>query len=369
MPNLFKILPILLIVFTFIPHDTYAKDLALSSKGTSGSMKTMEKFIAGTMDSDLSPELIERVRRLSCKDTIPSIIHVETGKVLYRDMFHQIESDEQVKEIEILREKVQGTDDCIEKMRLIVDYDKKWYREKREKDIKAREDLWKFWASQVKDTGAENYDIVMEGTAFAIPRKYIWFGSRKKDGHAISLNLQFFYPDMTAQPSQYPDFAELKTNIGGTLDFDFPVTRPCIGVEGKEFCTSNYVTRSFVNSSSKVKEKRGMPGYNYLSAWTGKREPKDEHLFNEELQMMSVYNGSRALFYEGNYLFPDYWFTCRQYPIVKEGGKIKGICTSHVMILDKVAFNYSFPRHLYLKHREIRDAVRAKIQSFIIPIE
>lgn len=336
-----------------------------------GLITNMEKFVSGNPDFSQNPDpnIAGKVKRLLCNKIMIEFLPTEEGKVIHRDIFQEIESDEQVKDIKVLKNNLDNTKNCIERFKLWLAYDAKWYKEKRDALYLKREALEKSWHAQVKDSGADIYDVVIEGVHFAIPRKYIWFGSRRPDGYIIDVNLQFFFPDMIAhdtRPSSHPDYKGMRTNIGGILQMDVIEIRPCPSVEGRDVCVNNYVTRS---GRSSVYGTKCLVKYNYTRAhyypWRVKKCEMDS-TFDEDVGMLATkMSNEMQTFYEGHHLFPDYAFRCGKPPIAEEDYGM-GICESYVMIREDIAFGYSFPRELFWKHREIHDAVRKKIESFVV---
>ncbi len=350
-------------------HAAYLVDFAQPTKGAVGYRLMFEKFVDGTTTKS------EEVKQRFCQKYIFHFLHVEIGKALYRETFHEMDSEEQVQDVEELRKNILKEQDCIERFKLWLTYDDKWYKAQRDKKWAEKQALEKVLEKSVKDTGEDVFDTVINGVFLSIPRKYIWFGSREKDGPNHAINLQFFYPDMKAhdtRTSSHPDYKGMRTNIGGVLAFTDYKALPCPGIPEKEICAESVYIRSARKTvgcrwgSQGLGENYDNLGRGYYGAWRGICKPKYEPEFDKDVGMMRIGDGDQyTKYYEGHFIFPDYWFGCKKPPILPEEGPI-GICESSILIENKIYFKYSFPRELFWKHREIQDAVRAKLETFII---
>ncbi len=335
-------------------------DPAIAAPYIEGQKLNMQKMIAGT--SDLS----EYARYILCKN-IKKYLSTELGKVLYNDDFQEIKSEEHVRDIEELKQNILATEDCIERFKIWVAYDDKWYKAEREKKFAARKALEEEWIEQVEDTGAQVWDGVINGTFLSIPREYIWFGSRKPDGLQAAMNLQFFYPDMSARPSTTPEHAGKDRNISGILREQFTVSRPCIGYDNVKNCAKNLFQFGF-NDYYDCPRYSGELGVGNYSLWRGICKLKAEPKYSEDVGMWFIKEHSNSVpgYYEGHPIFPDYYLKCKEPPYVEGLPSEYHTCKSALKINDGLYFKYSFPRELFWKHREIHDAVRAKIESFIV---
>ena len=329
----------------------------------SGYRNNLEKFVSGTNS------LGEEAKHRFCKTRVPVyFLGAEVGKLLYNDDFGEIKSDEHARDIRQLKKEILGTDDCIERFRLWLAYDDKWYKAEREEKIAARAELEAQWKAQIVDTGPENWDGVINGTFFSIPRKFIWFGRSKPDGIEQGINLQFFYPYMEAYPSSDPEHKDKKRNIGVLLHEQKTVHRPCVGYEDVETCPDNVYVRyfwSYLKWPYTYKKNSELGEFHY-SYWRGMFSPKTDPIFDEEAQMWVIMPDSdRPGFYTGNPAFPDDYLKCRKPPIPED--KFGGYsCESTLHLSDNLYLKYSFPRELFFKHKEIQSLLRAKIQSFIV---
>ncbi len=340
----------------------YADDFTAFNGYYHGSIAGMHKFVAGREPTQrLSAEDLENLKVRLCKNRLRGFLRQEGEKIAYNDIFHEMNDEVQRADVIALKEKIEATDDCIERFKLWIAYDDRWYRDKREKTIADRKALEEGWKAGVKDTGEEIWDGVIEGVYFAIPRKYMWFGSRRDDGLEPNVNLQFYFPDMGSSPANHPDYKGMRTNIGGVTMIDTPVTRPCPSVGDREYCTEDVFSRTArPNTYWDMKCERR----NYYFPWLASFEFDD--VFDEDVGLWTKSGeGPADHFFEGHFLFPDYALTCVKPPIADKD-KGKGICTAALRITDDIFFSYSFPRELFWKHREIYEAVRLKLESFIV---
>lgn len=302
-----------------------------------------------------------------CRWHVWGYVDTEISKMTYRDIFQEIKSDDQIADILALKEKFEATSDCMERFKLWLAYDDKWYKEERDRKWKELEAQRKVWASEVADTGDDVYDTVFEGVFLAIPREYIWFGSRTKDGPGEAVNLQFYYPDLTATPSEHPDHAEKKRNIGGVLHVSIYRSLPCPAVRDKKgMCVNNIFSRSGrSNIGVACRNNERVLGERHYMEWLGRCHSKYDITYNEDVAMkQGGRNPGGITFFEGDMHFPDYWFKCEPVPSAVEQPPY--ICESSLQLRNNLYFKYSFPRELFWKHREIQEALRKKLESFIV---
>lgn len=179
---------------------------------------------------------------------------------------------------------------------------------------------------------------------------------------------------MTAIPDENNDIKG-STNIGGVINPEYTLTYPCFGFEGREECTAfsyqSGFSAHFLDCNSYWRRVRDgdLP---YHGRWRRKcnfKEGRDlglEAVFDKEVGMWRV---GTSGYYEGDPEFPDYWMNCEK-PKDPEDGLTKGyrICMSSLPLGEELYFSYSFPRHLFLKHREIHQRLKSKLEGFIIKI-
>ena len=349
-------------------------DFALASQYAMGFTKTLENIIRGK--KSYSSKQILRM----CGSIEGDFFKTELDKLKYNDKFHDLKSEEQAQDIRDLQEALKNAKGnwfefnsvCKEKIRLWLAYDQKWYREAREQLHRDREAQRAAWSRQVVDTGKDVWDGVMRGVHISIPREYIYFGSREKDGYSQDMNLQFFYPDMTAYPQPGSDQTNRRTNIGGLLSEAWPVTRPCFGFENKTQCTQHPADGPFVadylDCYNLTAHKDGTPIYAKWLRFCGYSEGSTLNLepeFDEEVDMWRL---GKAGYFEGDPEFPDYWFICEKPTSLEDANtKWNRTCRAGIAIGDRLDFIFIFPRHLFWQHREIHERVKAKIESFIVP--
>jgi len=329
---------------------------------------TMEKLLDGSFNN--SGQLNEKAAQSNfnryCKGYVWWYVDAEISKMTHRDIFQEIKSEEQIADILALKEKFEATSACMERFKLWLTYDDKWYKEERDREWKELEAQRKVWASQIADTGDDVYDTVFEGVFLAIPREYIWFGSRTKDGPGEAVNLQFYYPDLTATPSEHPDHIGKKRNIGGVLHVSIYRSLPCPAVRDKGMCVNNIFSRSGRSNIGVTCEDNARTlGKHHYMAWLGQCRSKYDITYNEDVGMkQGGRNPGGVTFFEGDMHFPDYWFKCEPAPSALEQPPY--ICESSLQLRNNLYFKYSFPRELFWKHREIQEALRKKLESFIV---
>lgn len=356
---------LVLMVLLTIPSVTHAVDISAFDRELKSRRAYLDYFVNGKDDilkfKRLSEADFVGIKERLCTKHLTRFLMIETDKSKYNDIFHEMDNAEQRADVVVLKERIEAAEDCIEKFQLWLEYDDKWYKEIRDAKFAERRKLEEQWAASVKDTGDDVYDVVIEGTHFAIPRKYIWLGSRRPDGYIVDVNLQFFFPEMGARPSNDPEYEGMRTNIGGLLQRDIIETKVCPSVEGKEVCTNNYVTRAGrPNTYWDMKCEK----YGYYFPWLASCEFFP--VFDEEVGLWTTKEeNSLKPFYEGHYLFPDYSFECKRPPIAEEDYG-KGVCDSVLKVRERVFFKYTFPRELFWKHREIHDALRTKLETFVV---
>ena len=328
----------------------------------------IEKFVERISEnsSSLDDENQKRRLRSYCVGHVWWYVDAEISKMTHRDIFQEIKSDDQITDILVLKEKFEATSDCMERFKLWLAYDDKWYKEERDRKWKELEAQRKVWASLVTDTGNDVYDTVFEGVFLAIPREYIWFGSRAKDGPGEAVNLQFYYPDITATPSENPDHVGKKRNIGGILRLGPYRSLPCPAVRDKGMCVQNMFSRAArSNIGISCSNKERVLGEHHYMEWLGKCHSKYDIIYNEDVGMKQSQRPPDAMtFFDGDINFPDYWVQCAPPPPILDEPPYT--CKSSLQLRDNIVFKYTFPRELFWKHREIQEALRKKLESFIV---
>tara|TARA_R110001592_G_C13183961_1_gene751337 strand:- start:4429 stop:5574 length:1146 start_codon:yes stop_codon:yes gene_type:complete len=341
------------------------------SRNGSGWIGTMKKVIAGTKELPLNSGL--------CRDIKHNFIRTELKKIEYEDIFHELISEDQIPEITTLKEKIDSYDcgthaERIELFKLWVAYDDKWYAKIRSEKEKEAERLEKKWASEITPDNDGNWDGVINGVFLSIPRKYIWFGSRKPDGYQQAMNLQFFYPDMEASPSKNVKDIKGPTNIGGVLKRELRLTLPCFGFEGKTECTALSYQSGFVaryldcDSYHRLKRDGDVP---YHGRW----RRQCGYIENGNLDLQPVYDDvglwrvGDAGYYKGEPEFPDEWFICKKPKDLNDAKTLrKNQCYSAISFSDGIVFDYTYPRYMFWEQRKIRERLKKKIESFIVKI-
>lgn len=341
------------------------EDFSKPSSSIMGEARVMSRVVNGT--SDLSEKRIKGL----CNDA-RVFSQNELGRVKYNDIFHEIADEAQIADINALADAMKRTSDCKAQLRLWIAYDEKWYAPGREKAYAARKAQEQEWASEVKDSGEEIWDGVINGTFFAIPRSYIWFGSGKPDGYQDAMNLRFFFPDFGARPLETTEYGGMRMDIEGLLARNDDETKPCVGIDGHETCTLNGMRRWFggeLTCPPLVRVGRVPPLDDpidaYHARWRGLCQTNAPPVFDKEMGMWKVKYVHTA-YYEGDPSFPDYWLICDP-PPDHEKKKVLGTgCHSAIQLSHDVYFDYTFGRELFWYHRQIYEGLKKKLQSFIV---
>lgn len=361
------VLSILCVLISFPVH---ADDFNFSTMG-SGWVSSMERIIAGT--KKWSP------KSLLCVDVKHKFLIAELKKAEFNHIFHELISEDQIPEIATLKKKIDlhecGTQSgSLEIFKLWVAYDEKWYAKIRGEKEAEKERLIEQWKSEIVPNNDDKWDGVINGIFLSIPRNHIWFGSHNPDGYQKAMNLQFFYPDMEARPTEGSNVRG-PTNIAGVLKAEFSLTLPCFGFEGKSECTRKSFHVSFITKYldcygyKKIKEDADRP---YRGIWQRQcgfmenYEFDKQPFFDEDLQMWRI---GDAGYYKGDPEFPDEWFICKKPKDFKDATTLRqNQCYSAMSFGHGLSFSYTYPRHLFWEQQEVHHRIKKKIESFVVKI-
>lgn len=305
----------------------------------------------------------------------------EFKKAKYNDLFFEIKTDEQIKDIKnlIVELKKLEKKDCYKAISIWNTYDEKWYEPARQEKLKNKNFVKKELLSLLEDRGEDKLDAVMinnhaEGVILSVPRNYIWSDRFQKDGlNKNGIGIAFRYPSMgrgNGGESKYGD----KSSIRGILKpINYRETLPCYGFEGKDICTFTMVEGHFTGLFTLMNNGTAHPdGIPYKCLWRKTCGYRDgygppyrvEPVFDEDVQMWRL--GTRG-YYLGSPEFPSYWVDCEKFskdiPLKNIN---RGVCEASVKIGDGLYFDYSFSRRMFWEHREIQKSIKDKIESFIV---
>ena len=324
----------------------------------------IDDYLAGRLDMSVRYNS-ERIKYI-CGYVQSDFAATEMGKLKYNDLFGEVQNEEQAQDIQHLNDALAKETDCKKRFRIWVAYDDKWYYQKRKMQDAKNKEQEKIWASQVVDTGADVWDGVINGTFFAIPRKYMWAGRNRPDGFGQAVNLKMYLPEV------------VNTDSGGSQEpVDVRVVlheafvkreRPCQS-PGQKVCTQyGYQARWF--SRYLDCQSRGSIDEMYYGIWRkvcGYKEGQHNNLtpeFDEEVGMWRI---GEAGYYEGEPEFPTYWFACKKPVLSEQSSSDSKLCLSAVYVQDNISAYYHFPRKEgFWHHREIHDQLQKKLQSFIV---
>lgn len=329
-----------------------------------------------------------------CKFVMEHEPRKEIKKVKYSHLFKEITSAEQIADIRSWVESLKALNerswiekllsfqntDCAEALVLWNAYDDKWYAPARQEKLAAKKALEEKLLSELPNHSSENLEAVLvsldaKGALLSVPRHHIWSGRFQDDGHITDgMGIRFSYPIDQSDSETKAKFGK-KNFVRGILNpLDYVITLPCHGFEGRETCTLTNVENKFVSlftmKNSREFHKDGAP---YRCLWNktcGYRRSAEfdvKPTFDEDVQMWKI--GDTG-YYSGAPEFPDYYFICEKFSQDTPLDTIdRGICESSMHVGDGLYFQYSFARRMFWEHRKIHDAVQAKIESFIIPIQ
>lgn len=355
----------LLLLAWLWPAQAQSTDFAETHYYTLQYRQQIDDYLAGRLDmSDRYNQ--SRIKSL-CYSVHASFAAVEMGKLKYNDLFGEVENDEHARDIQRLNDALEKEKDCKKRFRIWVAYDNKWYYARRKVQDAKNKEQEKLWASQVVDTGADVWDGVINGTFFAIPRKYMWAGRNKPDGLELGINLRFFFPGVEHSPlSDVESMTDLNVII---KEARIKQSRNCPGFN-EDICTRyTYQLGAWVTG--------------YLDCRTG-IEPVDRHhgiwrkactykedqmkglspVFDQEVGMWRI---GLAGYYEGSPEFPSYWLVCAKPESDWRKHYAAPRCTSSIYLTDNVYAEYHFSQKSgFWHHREIHDQLQKKLQGFIV---
>lgn len=324
----------------------------------------IDDYLAGRLDMSVRYNS-ERIKYI-CGYIQSDFAATEMGKLKYNDQFGEVQNEEQAQDIQHLNDALAKETDCKKRFRIWVAYDDKWYYQKRKMQDAKNKEQEKIWASQVVDTGADVWDGVINGTFFAIPRKYMWAGRNRPDEFALAVNLRFFYPGMNYTRLQESEEA-IDLNVVLKLAL-IKQERPCSG-QDKETCTAytyqggewvaNYLD-CHSDGITNMHHGRWRKACKYKEQQKKNLTPE----FDEDVGMWRI---GEAGYYEGSPEFPTYWFICGKPGTDWNKHYVSPGCSSAVYVTDGVYAYYRFPQRTgFWHHREIHDQLQKKLQSFIV---
>jgi len=158
------------------PLQAQGTDFAETHHYTLQYRQQIDDYLAGRLD--MSDRYNQSRIKYMCGYVQSDFAAVEMGKLKYNDLFGEVENDEHARDIQRLNDALEKEKDCKKRFRIWMAYDSKWYYERRKIQDAKNKEQEKLWASQVVDTGADVWDGVINGTFFAIPRKYMWGGGK-----------------------------------------------------------------------------------------------------------------------------------------------------------------------------------------------
>lgn len=126
-------------------------------------IKELEGILAGT--SGKGEDYIEH----RCGTVVTDYLWTEQSKVEFNHLFHEIDSEEQQQDVKRLAEKVAKTKSCKRHIKLWLEYDAKWYAQKRAEEKTAWEKRQGDLLAGLQDTGADVWDGVINSAVLAIP--------------------------------------------------------------------------------------------------------------------------------------------------------------------------------------------------------
>ncbi len=348
--------------------EKYRQQLERFSKG-----KTLSEMIFGYADKHDAA----RYETL-CRYVITDFLETEIGKVEFNHLFNQIKSEEHKQDIEKLEKNLNGTNDCISRFKLWLQHDDKWYFKSRKLEIEIRTKNNEKWKNQIIDRGAKYRDTIINGTAFSIPRKHIWFGSRERDSVDVAVNLRFHFPGLEDIPDQENPYGK-RTDIAGVLsNIGVVRTYPCINFMDRKMCTQDAsqtgFSRKFTTCNphyfANVNDSRHLGLWRKKCVYTYK-PPNEKRVYNAKPVFdddVGMWRIGHEGYYEGSIEFPDYWFVCPKIPKSEDKTQenTRERCDSAFRVDENTYFYYSYPQRMFWEHRELQNALKQKIQSFIV---
>lgn len=136
---------VLSLLCVLVAFPVYA-DGADASRAGAGMIITMKKVIAGTMELSVPSRICHRVKG--------GYLVTEINKVKYNHIFHELISEDQIPEINKLKEEINSRDcenrsGIIDVYKLWIAYDEKWYAEIRREKEAEKERLIAQWKSEI----------------------------------------------------------------------------------------------------------------------------------------------------------------------------------------------------------------------------
>jgi hypothetical protein len=329
-------------------------DFSLPSHVTFEKRKELEEILSGK--SKRSELYIAQI----CTFLMTDYLWTEKGKVEFNHLFHEMDDEEQQKDVQALSVAMEAAGDCKARVELWLAYDDRWYAPKRAREMDAWEKKRNALVTDLKDTGTEVWDGVINNVVLAVPREYIWLGNNRKDGAADALNISL--------PFKTKDGHSIR--ITGVLESGRVEVRPCYGFEGK-VCRSTSAQRWFIQYVPCYKGKNGERIYRAqwqrMCTLRDYRSKKvEEPVFDEELKMWRI---GPSGYYEGTPEFPSYFLDCGKPDPKSDWGAqyVNPRCRSAVQVNDNLYIYYTFPqREGFWEHRTISETVRKKMTRFIV---
>lgn len=347
------------LIFIMQIGSAYAYEPSQASAYYLAFKKDVERLIGGE-------NIDENRKKLICSMTAAGgqMFRQEKGKLKYNNLFQNLRGEGQAEDIQKLEKELSSRRECEKNIRIWNAYDEKWYAESRAHQVAEKEAREKAWAAQIKDTGADVWDGVINGTFFSIPREHIWFDRNKADGYSGSLNIQVRYPEISSTTIQKEaDWKEyVRHTVGGLLNGFSVRTFPCDRGDNEKKPCNAYTYQIHFWKFLNCKTPSEITLNKYEAVWLGQCAPKTTPVFDKDVGMWRI--GMNA-YYEGSPEFPSYWLICHREQNGESEENSKS-CESAVAINDAVYFKYSFSRELFAEHRKIHDQIRVKIQNWIV---
>lgn len=316
----------------------------------------IDDYLAGRLDMSVRYNS-ERIKYI-CGYIQSDFAATEMGKLKYNDQFGEVQNEEQAQDIQHLNDALAKETDCKKRFRIWVAYDDKWYYQKRKMQDAKNKEQEKIWASQVVDTGADVWDGVINGTFFAIPRKYMWAGRNKADGLEIGINLLFLLPVEGGD-----------VDIPVVLGNGSIITKRCYGYE-REMCTRSTVQiwrwgAHYLDCNNKLPLSEANTAiWRRKCSFQEEGQPVEPPVFDSQVGMWKI---GTAGYYEGEPEFPDYWMVCGKPGTAWKSNVVAPRCQSAVQIDERTFAYYSFPQKTgFWHHREVHKLVTEQIRSFIV---
>lgn len=321
-------------------------------------------------------------------------VNYERARLHYNDRFHEIQSDDQAKDIQNLADIQQNSplknwpsfyqrdkeqvfknstvykEPCDQLIKVAYQYDRKWYAHERARKKEQNKKNKETWIRQFVPNNDDKFDTIMNGHNIHIPHKYVSPHLRRRDDPKnVDISVIFTLADVLDESELEPEMQDYV--IRGVVTpiesrgTPFNSVRKCPEENiDQRYCKRNRlhmrIAKRYMHCVSDLPNEFEV----YAEFWqkrnctfhdsVKKRYPDLNDMYDQNLDLFRFSNSS---FIGGTLEFPEYRFWCR--------GQKNKFCTSEIGVKQGIGIRYTIPMQALPYHRKIHQSISDILSSFI----